>query len=68
MTPSSGATLSLAEMIAAKQGKLKATEIEERVVQEDEVVLALRGILTARRQDTNISSDEEEEDDDDWSE
>ena len=61
-------TMSLAEMIAAKSGNLKAVEIQERVVEEDEVVSALRGILNKRRQDTGFSSDEEDdESSDDWS-
>ena len=61
------AAMSLAEMIAMKQGNLKAVEIEERVIQEDEVVLALRGILNKRRQDTGFSDDSEESSSDDWS-
>ncbi|KAL7716131.1 hypothetical protein QTN25_006453 [Entamoeba marina] len=62
-TPSN--VVSFTEMIFSKSGDLKPTEIEERIVEEDIVISALRGILQDRRKDMNM--DDYSEDEDDWS-
>ncbi|ELP89277.1 caldesmon, putative [Entamoeba invadens IP1] len=62
------AGISFTQLIFAQSGNLNKTEMKEKQVQEDEVVLALRGILDERRKDiaTEYSDDEDDWSDDDW--
>ena len=63
------AGLSLSEMIAQRLGTLKATEVQERRVVEDEAVSVIRTIMAQRRVDmegSDVSS--EDSTSDDWSE
>ncbi|BFU21838.1 hypothetical protein EHI8A_068480 [Entamoeba histolytica HM-1:IMSS-B] len=65
-SPNSAPTVSFTDLIYAQSNNLKPTEIEERQKEEDEVITALRNILSDRRKDMNME-DNEEDSEDDWS-
>ncbi|EDR27143.1 hypothetical protein, conserved [Entamoeba dispar SAW760] len=65
-SPNSAPNVSFTDLIFAQSNNLKPTEIEERQKEEDEVITALRNILSDRRKDMNME-DNEDDSGDDWS-